>query len=116
MNPLVVSLAVSLAVSAAGNVWLGKAYLGKRDTAVVATTNLEHASVDVQACNSSVDNLGVQSDKRAAAAAPARAAATASAGKSNAKADAILSTPATQPGDDCKSATARANNWFKETP
>ncbi|OGA97129.1 MAG: hypothetical protein A3E79_00160 [Burkholderiales bacterium RIFCSPHIGHO2_12_FULL_61_11] len=112
MNPITIVLAISLLANAAQ----GYAYLGKRDTAVVATTNLTHAAVAVTNCNASVDNLGSQTEKRATAAAPARAAAAARAVKGNAKADVILSTPPEAPGNDCKSATARANDWFKDTP
>ncbi|MES2685726.1 MAG: hypothetical protein V4706_02830 [Pseudomonadota bacterium] len=112
MNPVAIILAISLL----GNGVLGWAYLTKRDTAVVATTKLETAVEGVNNCNASVDGLGTATEKRAAAAVPARAAAAASATRSNAKADAILSTPPAAPGNDCKSATTRANNWFKEAP
>lgn len=112
MNPLSIILALSLI----GNAALGYAYLSKRDTAVAATTNLEHAGADVKTCNASVDNLGTQAKANAEAAAPARKAAASAAAVKNAKADAILSTPAAVPGNDCKSATARANDWFKDAP
>ncbi len=112
MNPLTIILVISLI----GNGVLGYAYLGKRDTAVAATTNLEHAGADVTACNTSVDNLGTQAKANAEAAAPARKAAASAAAVKNAKADTILSTPAAAPGNDCKSATTRANDWFKATP
>lgn len=116
MNGVIVGLLISLTLSLAGNAWLGKAYLSKRDTAVQASTNLNHATGAALTCSTSVDNIAKQSDQRAAAAAPKREAAAATAAKGNAKADVILSTAATAPGDDCKSATARANSWFKETP
>lgn len=116
MNPLIIGLLISLTLSLAGNAWLGKAYLGKRDTAVQASTNLTHATGAALSCSASVENLDKQAVQRAADAAPKRVAAAATAAKGNAKADVILSTAATAPGDDCKSATARANSWFKETP
>ena len=112
MSPVTIILAISLIANAA----LGYAYLGKRDTAVAATTNLEHAGADVTTCNASVDNLDTQATERAEAAARARKAAASAAAVKNAKADTILSTPAAAPGDDCKSATVRANDWFKDAP
>ena len=107
---------IALAISLLANVALTYAYLDKRDDTVAASTHLTHATADVKACNSSVDDLGAKSDQRAADAAPKRAAAKVAANKLNAEADTILSTPAAIPGDDCKSVTKRANDWFKEAP
>ncbi|MEO8391235.1 hypothetical protein [Polaromonas sp.] len=109
-------LGIALAISMLGNIGLGRAYLSQRDTGVEATANLAHATGAAVACSDSVDTMATQGAKNAAAAAPARAKAAATAGHKNVKADKILTTPAAVPGDDCKSATARSNDWFKDSP
>jgi hypothetical protein len=110
MNPLAIVLAISLAA----NALLGYAYLGKRDTAVVATERTEQATGAAQACSKGVDSLQKQASKRHADSAPRIEQAKQDADAGNQQADTILSTPAAVPGDDCRSAQARVATWWNE--
>lgn len=112
MNIPIIALVMSLAANA-GLTW---AYLGQRDSTIEATSNLDTATEAAKSCSNSVKDMGAAAHKRQANAAVPRAAAAASAVQGNKRADTILSTPATAPGNDCKSVTDRANNWFKATP
>lgn len=110
MNPLGIVLAISLAA----NMALGWAYLGQRDAAVVAVERTSQATGAAVACSSGVDKLEKQAETRHAAAAPKIAAAKVAAVTAAKKADVILATPATAPGDDCKSATDRVDAWWAD--
>lgn len=116
MNPIVIILAASVAVNAA----LGWAYLGQRDDAAEARTALrdmegqrDGARQAASACSDSVDDLRELADKRAREASTARAAAASTAQGHNQRADAILATPASVPGDACASAQTRVDDWLK---
>lgn len=115
MNPILIALAVSVAVNAA----LGWAYLGQRDDTATALADLrsmqgqrDGAREAASACSDSVDDLRELADKRAREAAPARAAAATAAQGHNQRADVILSTPAPVPGNACASAQARVDEWL----
>lgn len=110
MKPLAIVLAISLAANAA----LGWAYLGQRDSAVVATTKTTQAEGVAQACSTGVKNLRAKADKRHADAVPQIEAVRQDAEASNKQADEILATPATVAGDDCRSAQARVSTWWNE--
>lgn len=114
MNPLIVGLVISLAISLAGNAFLGRAYLGQRDTAVVAVVKTEQATGAALACSAGVDDLQTKAETRRLEAAPRVEAAKQAAAAGNRKADVILATPATAPGDDCKSATDRVDAWWAD--
>lgn len=114
--PILWGLALSLALNAA----LGWAYLGQRDKttkAETAVTAMEQqrdgARAAASACSDAVEDLRTVADQRAAEAKAARAEAAAKARGHNKKADAILSTPAAVPGDDCRSAQVRVADWIK---
>lgn len=116
MNPILIALAISVAINAA----LGWAYLGQRDDTTEARTALrdlggqrDGARQAASACSDSVDDLRKLADKLAREAAPARAAAASAAQGHNQRADVILSTPAPVPGDACASAQARVDEWLK---
>lgn len=110
MNPLMVALAISIA----GNCFLGWAYLGQRDTAVVAVERTEQATGAAVACSAGVDELQTKAETRRLEAAPKVEAAKQAAVAGNKKADVILTTPATTPGDDCKSAADRIDTWWAD--
>lgn len=111
MNALT-AVIIALAISLAGNAGLSYLWLGARDEATTAQTNLKSAKDAAETCSKSVDDLQVKAADRAKAAAKDRAAAAASAQNRDAKADEILSTPATST-DDCKAAQDRVTAWLK---
>lgn len=108
MNPLAVILAISLITNAA----LGYAYLGQRDTAVEAKTDVKHVEAAAQECSQGTEQLETQAKKRAADAEPKRAAAAAKAAEHNRVADRILTTPPAVPGNACASAQADLDAWW----
>ena len=105
-------MALLLALSVAGNAFLGRAYLGQRDTAVQTKVEYRNVEVAATACSESIDNRKKVADKRHVDAKPAIAAAAKQAEDANKEADRILSTPATVQGDDCKSAQDRVSSWW----
>lgn len=108
MTPLTIALAISLALNAA----LGWAYLGQRDKAVVAVERTEQATGAAVACSAGVDDLQTKAETRRLEAAPKVEAAKQAAAAGNKRADVILATPASTPGNDCKSATDRVDAWW----
>lgn len=109
MNPIIIALAISLAINAA----LGWAYLGQRDAATVATTETKQADGVAQACTEGVKTLGTQAKKRHADAAPKIEEARQQAEAHDKVADQILATPPSVPGDECKSAQAVRDAWWE---
>lgn len=105
-------LGLLLAISLAGNAFLGKAYLGKRDDAVVATTETKQADGVAKACGDGVKNLSAQATKRQQDAAPKVEAARQQAEDAGKLAIEILTTPAAVPGDACASAQAALDAWW----
>ncbi len=114
MNPVLIALVVSLILSLAGNAFLGRAYLGQRDKAVVAVEKTDQATGAAVACSAGVDDLQTKAETRRLAAAPKVEAAKQAAVAGNKKADVILATPASTPGNDCKSATDRVDAWWAD--
>lgn len=106
-------VSIALALSLAGNAGLGWLYLDKRDELATTEADLSHAEGEAKSCSDSVAKLGQLSITRAADAAVARALAAASAATGYQKADEILSTGPSTPGDDCKSAKDRKASWLK---
>ena len=111
---------IIILLSLAANAVLGWAYLGQRDDTTEARTALrdmegqrDGARQAASECSDSVGDLRELADKRAREAAPARAAAANIAKTHNQRADTILATPATVPGDLCASAQARVDDWLK---
>jgi hypothetical protein len=109
MNPLLLALAISLAA----NALLGWAYLGQRDTATTAVVQQEQATGAAQACSQGTESLLTEAAENARQGAPKRAAAAQAAEIHDKRADEILATPAAVPGDDCKSAQAQVDLWWK---
>ena len=120
MGRLTAGLAIALLASLATNGAMGWAYLGQRDDAAQARADLgaveqqrDGARADASACSDATDDLRTLADQRAIEAQAARAEAAAQARTHQQKADAILATPPAVPGDDCKSAQMRVDNWLK---
>lgn len=105
-------LLVALILSIAANVGLGLGYLDQRDKMTRATTNLKTAQDAAESCSKDVERLGVLAARRKVDADKARARAKTAAKTREEMADLILSTPASTPGDDCKSARDRAGSWL----
>lgn len=112
-SPLHIGLAISLALSLAGNALLGRAYLGQRDKATVAVVETKQVTGAAVACSKGTESLVTQAVKRKAAAAPEIAAAKQQADAGDKRADVILATPPVAPGDDCRSAQARVDTWWE---
>ena len=113
-------LAVLLLVSVLGNVALGRAYLGQRDSTTAARTSItgvererDGARGAAQECSDGVDVLESAAAQRQAQAEPARAAAAAQAEALNQRADYTLSTAPPAPGDTCASVHALGSTWLK---
>ena len=120
MGRLTAGLAIALLASLAANGAMGWAYLGQRDDAAQARADLgameqqrDGARQAASACSDAVDDLRDLADRRAIEAQAARAEAAAQARTHHQKADAILVTPPAVPGNDCRSAQLRVDNWLK---
>lgn len=108
MSPTQIALLISLA----GNVALGWAWLDTRDDFATATVQRDQARGDASACSDATEALREQADKRAAAGKTATAAARAVAAGKQGRAQVILTTPPSVPGDDYASARRRADDWL----
>lgn len=113
MTPILIASAVVLAISLISNFGLTYVYLGARDDVTQAEAARDTASSAATTCSASVDDLTKAAKDQQAQATQALAAAEAKARTRNQRADAILSRPATVPGNDCKSAGDRASEWLK---
>lgn len=113
MNPLIVGLALALALSMGGTAAIGWAWLGTRDELATATVERDNARGLASACNDATEALREQADQRAAAAKPRQAAARATAATHGNRALEILTTPAAVPGDDYASARRRVDGWLQ---
>lgn len=109
MNPVHIILAISLIA----NAFLGYAYLGQRDTAVEAKTDVKHVAAAAQECSQGTEQLQQQGKQREADSAPKRAAAAKKADEHNRTADRILTASPAVPGDACASAQADLDVWWK---
>ena len=110
---VVQALALSLALSVAGNVALGRAWLSGRDAVAAAAVQRDYARSDASACSDATDDLRALADKRAAEAAPARAAAATVARTLTKRADATLASAPAVPGDMCASMQALGDDWLQ---
>lgn len=96
-----------LVASIAVNLWLWTRVGHFRKAATVAETKLTAANGETQACNSSIEGLELAAFARGKAAGIERAQAKADRAAKKKAAQAERDTPATTPGDDCKSAQDR---------
>ena len=107
------SLVLTLAMSVAGNVALGRAWLSVRDDLATAIVQRDTARADATACSDATDDLRELADKRAVAATPARAAAATTARTLNRRADTTLASAQAVPGDMCASLQALGDDWLQ---
>ena len=103
---------VALLISLCANIMLALGYLAQRDARGAVTTQLKNAQEAAQTCSLEVDRLDKLANTRRIQADKARAEAKRAAKTREQAADLILSTSASVPGDDCKSAGHRASVWL----
>ena len=113
MNPILTGLLIALALSVAGNGVMTKLYLGARDDVTQAKDNADVVNAAAATCSASIVSLESAAKAQQAQSEVAIAAAQAQAKTRAQRADKILSTPASTPGNDCKSASDRATQWLK---
>jgi hypothetical protein len=103
-----------LAASLLANAWLWRSLGKEHDLRTMADANLQTANSATASCNASIDELEHQARDRAASNAKLIADAQARRRRAERTAQQILATPATVPGDDCKSAQDRVSRWLQE--
>lgn len=114
MNPILIALAIALAISLAGNGLLTRSYLGVRDERTEAQGERDQARSAASMCSDATEALQEQAGKRKAENQVAIARAAAAATAAAAKAQRELQLPATRPNDDCGSAVDRGTRWLSE--
>jgi multidrug resistance efflux pump len=107
---------IALVISIAANILFGLGYLDQRDALTRARADLKTASEAATSCSENTERLETLAASRKRDADKARAEARAAARAGDQRADVILATPATVPGDDCQSASDRASAWLAGRP
>jgi hypothetical protein len=102
-----------LVTSLGGNAWQWHRNTVEHDARTAAEAHLQTANEATKACNDSVTELEQQAKDRSDENAKLRLEAQNRRKAQESLAQQILSTPATVPGDDCKSAGDRVRNWLK---
>jgi regulator of protease activity HflC (stomatin/prohibitin superfamily) len=113
MNPILIALVISLALSVTANGLLGWQWLGTRDDLAKSVEQHRQTKAIANECSENTDRLASEAYKQGQRAEADRAKAKAAADAKRKKADQILLTPPTVPGNDCKSAMDRAAGWLK---
>lgn len=114
MSPVRIVIGTILALSLAGNAWLGRAWLGQRDKATVAVVEERQAVGVALECSKGTEKLDAAADQRHAAAAPLIATAKDKAKDLDRQADQIMTTPPAVPGNACASAQAQLDDWWEK--
>jgi hypothetical protein len=104
---------IVLAASLLANAVLYKAWRGAHDEFVKAQSQFEDQREQTATCNKSIDKLEADARDRATENTKLRQEAQNRRRAQESLAQQILATPATVPGDDCKSARDRVANWLK---
>lgn len=104
---------IALVLSIALNVWLWHEKGVEHDARTTAETSLNTANTATETCNKSIAGLETAAEARGAAAERGRQAAADKRRQAEKTAQQILSTPASTPGNDCKSAHDRMADWLK---
>lgn len=105
---------IALALSLFANLWLWKAKTVEHDARTTAEAKLEAANGATKACNDSIASIEEDARAQVKKAEKARVAARNRANALAARADRELATPATVPGDDCRSAQERVRRILTE--
>lgn len=110
-----VGVLVAAFLALSGAVWIQTSRLASAKESLEAERIASAAnSTAAQMCSDGVSELQIKASEAAAIAASAVEAAKKRAETLEARAQRQLRTPATDPGDDCKSANQRFNNWLTE--
>jgi hypothetical protein len=104
---------IVLAASLLANAWLWHAKSEEHDARTAAETKFDTQRAATEACNASVASLEEQAVTRGKENEALRREAATRRKAQESLAQQILSTPATTPGNDCKSAQDRVRNWLK---
>jgi hypothetical protein len=107
-------IVVGFLALATSNYFLFSWWQEERDAATTAGEQLAETLRDAEQCTAGVKALQVESAAAAASAASAVAAAQKKAETLQARAQRQLRTPASTPGDDCKSSAQRFDRWLTE--
>lgn len=102
----------AIAVLCASSAAMGWAWLGARDRVAELTGQRDQANSAARTCSESVIDLQRLAAKRLREGQPAIAAAAKTAQAADQRADQILATPPSTPGDDCKSAQDQVDSWL----
>jgi hypothetical protein len=112
LGPVMIGMCIALAASIGANVLLTHAYLGQRDDTAAAQAQANQANAAAAQCSTAVDALQETAQIRRQAADKARTEAKVLATTHAQRADQVLATPPSTPGDDCKSARDRVDAWW----
>jgi hypothetical protein len=113
-SELLIVLVLALVASLIANVLIYRGMQKATARAVTAEANLTTANRATKQCNDSIAGLEEAARKRGIAAGVARERARRAAQDLEAQAQGELSTPATTPGDDCKSAQDRVDRILRK--
>lgn len=103
---------IAIALLSASSWAMGWAWINARDRVASLVVERDNAIGAASQCSESVANLQRLAAKRQREGQPAIAAAAKTAQVAEQRADQILATPASTPGDDCKSAQDQVQSWL----
>lgn len=108
-----IALAIALAASILGNLWLGREWLAARDRATTAESQRSQAQAVASSCSASVQQLEDAAREREREAKRMQEAARSQALGHQQNAQRILASPPAVPGDTCASAGAAIDAWLQ---
>jgi hypothetical protein len=108
------ALLLLLTLALIGDLYLFQAWQADKERAVKAEADLGTANGQTKICNDSIKGLQDESFKRGELANKAREVARQKAAELERQAQSELSTPATTPGNDCKSAQDRVDRILRQ--
>lgn len=109
---VVIGLSILLGLSALTNIGLTKVYLKARDGKTQAIADRDSARGAATACSDATEALAELSKKRAAEAEGRRRATETKAQLADGRAQKLLQTQPSVPGDDCRSAQVQMDDWL----
>lgn len=110
---LVQILLLALALSAAGNWWQHNQWLDQHDETLQARNTAKANGEAAKLCSDGTARLQSEARRLELEGKALRDAARKAATERQTRAQQILSTPPSDPGDDCKSAQTRATRWLE---
>jgi hypothetical protein len=111
---IAIAFLIVLAVSLLANLALWHEVTVEHDAKVAVEAKLGEANKQTKACNDSIGQLETAAFERGQQAEKDRTAAAERNKKHASRADRELATPATTPGNECKSAKDRISRWLGE--